>query len=147
MNENGDLDLTNLETTFTDSTKIISITHVSNVLGTINPIDEIAKIANEIGAIFIVDGAQGVPHQSVNVKELGCDFYVFSGHKMLAPTGVGVLWGRIEKLEDMDPFMGGGEMIETVTMESSTWNQVPYKFEAGTPILCRLLGLVPQLTI
>ena len=85
MNENGDLDLTNLETTFTDSTKIISITHVSNVLGTINPIKEIAKIANEIGAIFIVDGAQGVPHQSVNVKELGCDFYVFSGHKMLAP--------------------------------------------------------------
>ena len=90
MNENGDLDLTNLETTFSDSTKIISITHVSNVLGTINPINQIAKIANEIGAIFIVDGAQGVPHQAVNVKELGCDFYVFSGHKMLAPTG----WGQ-----------------------------------------------------
>ena len=141
MNENGDLDLTNLETTFTDSTKIISITHVSNVLGTINPINQIAKIANEIGAIFIVDGAQGVPHQSVNVKELGCDFYVFSGHKMLAPTGVGVLWGRIEKLEDMDPFMGGGEMIETVTMESSTWNQVPYKFEAGTPNFVQAVGL------
>ena len=141
MNENGDLDLTNLETTFSDSTKIISITHVSNVLGTINPINEIAKIANEIGAIFIVDGAQGVPHQSVNVKELGCDFYVFSGHKMLAPTGVGVLWGKIEKLEDMDPFMGGGEMIETVTMESSTWNQVPYKFEAGTPNFVQAVGL------
>ena len=95
MDGNGDLDLTNLETTFTDSTKIISITHVSNVLGTINPINEIAKIADEIGAIFIVDGAQGVPHQSVNVKELGCDFYVFSGHKMLGPTGVGVLWGMV----------------------------------------------------
>ena len=141
MNENGDLDLTNLETTFTDSTKIISITHVSNVLGTINPINEIAKIADKIGAIFIVDGAQGVPHQSVNVKELGCDFYVFSGHKMLGPTGVGVLWGRMEKLEDMDPFMGGGEMIETVTMESSTWNQVPYKFEAGTPNFVQAVGL------
>ena len=141
MNENGDLDLTNLETTFTDSTKIISITHVSNVLGTINPINKIAKIAKIIGAIFIVDGAQGVPHQPVNVKELGCDFYVFSGHKMLAPTGVGVLWGRLEKLEDMDPFMGGGEMIETVTMESSTWNQVPYKFEAGTPNFVQAVGL------
>ena len=141
MNENGDLDLTNLETTFTDSTKIISITHVSNVLGTINPINEIAKIANEIGAIFIVDGAQGVPHQSIDVKKLGCDFYVFSGHKMLAPTGVGVLWGKIEKLEDMDPFMGGGEMIETVTMESSTWNKVPYKFEAGTPNFVQAVGL------
>ena len=141
IDKKGDLDLSDLETLFTNSTRIISITQVSNVLGTINPINDIAKIANEIGATFIVDGAQGVPHQSINVKELGCDFYAFSGHKMLAPTGVGVLWGRMEKLEEMEPFMGGGEMIETVTMESSTWNQVPYKFEAGTPNFVQAVGL------
>ena len=141
IDKKGDLDLSDLETLFTNSTRIISITQVSNVLGTINPINDIAKIANEIGAIFIVDGAQGVPHQSINVKELGCDFYAFSGHKMLAPTGVGVLWGRMEKLEEMEPFMGGGEMIETVTMQSSTWNQVPYKFEAGTPNFVQAVGL------
>ena len=141
IDKKGELDLSDLETLFTNSTRIISITQVSNVLGTINPINDIAKIANEIGAIFIVDGAQGVPHQSINVKELGCDFYAFSGHKMLAPTGVGVLWGRMEKLEEMEPFMGGGEMIETVTMESSTWNQVPYKFEAGTPNFVQAVGL------
>ena len=141
IDEKGELDLSNKEELFTDSTKIISITQVSNVLGTINPINDIAKIAKEIGAIFIVDGAQGVPHQSINVKELGCDFYAFSGHKMLAPTGVGVLWGRMEKLEEMEPFMGGGEMIEAVTMQSSTWNQVPYKFEAGTPNFVQAVGL------
>tara|TARA_Y100001970_G_scaffold221040_1_gene271596 strand:- start:1114 stop:1971 length:858 start_codon:yes stop_codon:yes gene_type:complete len=141
IDKKGELDLSNKEELFTDSTKIISITQVSNVLGTINPINDIAKIAKEIGAIFIVDGAQGVPHQSINVKELGCDFYAFSGHKMLAPTGVGVLWGRMEKLEEMEPFMGGGEMIETVTMQSSTWNQVPYKFEAGTPNFVQAVGL------
>ena len=141
IDKKGELDLSDLETLFTSSTRIISITHVSNVLGTINSINDIAKIANEIGAIFIVDGAQGVPHQSINVKELGCDFYAFSGHKMLAPTGVGVLWGRMEKLEEMEPFMGGGEMIESVTMESSTWNQVPYKFEAGTPNFVQAVGL------
>jgi len=141
IDKKGELDLSDKEKLFTDSTKIISITQVSNVLGTINPINDIAKIAKEIGAIFIVDGAQGVPHQSINVKELGCDFYAFSGHKMLAPTGVGVLWGRMEKLEEMEPFMGGGEMIETVTMQSSTWNQVPYKFEAGTPNFVQAVGL------
>ena len=141
IDKKGELNLSDKEELFTDSTKIISITQVSNVLGTINPINDIAKIAKEIGAIFIVDGAQGVPHQSINVKELGCDFYAFSGHKMLAPTGVGVLWGRMEKLEEMEPFMGGGEMIETVTMQSSTWNQVPYKFEAGTPNFVQAVGL------
>tara|TARA_Y100001934_G_scaffold227894_1_gene273937 strand:- start:4175 stop:5377 length:1203 start_codon:yes stop_codon:yes gene_type:complete len=141
INEKGELDLSEPEKYFDQSTKIISITHVSNVLGTINPINEIAKIAKKIGAIFIVDGAQGIPHQSINVQELGCDFYAFSGHKMLGPTGIGSLWGRIELLEEMDPFMGGGEMIETVTMESSTYNQVPYKFEAGTPNFIQAVGL------
>ena len=140
-NKKGDLDLAKAGRYFTPATKIISLTHVSNVLGTINPISEIAKIAQSIGSIFIVDGAQGVPHQSVNVQELGCDFYTFSGHKMLAPTGIGVLWGKTAILEKMDPFMGGGEMIDTVTLQSSTWNDLPYKFEAGTPNFVQAVGL------
>jgi cysteine desulfurase/selenocysteine lyase len=114
---------------------------MSNVLGTINPIEELSKRAHEVGAIMIVDGAQGVPHMAVNVKDLGCDFYAFSGHKMLAPTGIGVLWGKTEHLEEMDPFMGGGEMIDIVSMESSTWNEIPYKFEAGTPNFAQAVGL------
>ena len=140
-NKKGDLDLAKAGRYFTPATKIISLTHVSNVLGTINPISEIAKIAQSIGSIFIVDGAQGVPHQSVNVQELGCDFYTFSGHKMLAPTGIGILWGKTAILEKMDPFMGGGEMIDTVTLQSSTWNDLPYKFEAGTPNFVQAVGL------
>mgnify|MGYP001157430513 FL=1 len=141
IDSKGELDLSDPEKYFTRSTKIISLTHISNVLGTINPINEIAVIAKEIGALFIVDGAQGIPHQSINVQELGCDFYAFSGHKMLGPTGIGSLWGRMELLEEMNPFMGGGEMIENVSMQSSTWNQVPYKFEAGTPNFVQAVGL------
>ena len=98
-------------------------------------------MAKDIGALCIVDGAQGVPHQAVDIQDLGCDFYAFSGHKMLAPTGIGVLWGKMELLEKMDPFMGGGEMIDTVSMHSSTWNEVPYKFEAGTPNFVQAVGL------
>jgi cysteine desulfurase/selenocysteine lyase len=141
INDKGELDLSEPDRYFTSSTKIISIAHVSNVLGTINPINDIAEMAKDVGAIFIVDGAQGVPHQAVNVQELGCDFYAFSGHKMLGPTGIGSLWGRMEILERMDPFMGGGEMIDTVSMNSSTWNEVPYKFEAGTPNFVQAVGL------
>ena len=141
INDKGELDLSEPDRYFTSSTKIISIAHVSNVLGTINPINDIAEMAKDVGAIFIVDGAQGVPHQAVNVQELGCDFYAFSGHKMLGPTGIGSLWGRMEILERMDPFMGGGEMINTVSMNSSTWNEVPYKFEAGTPNFVQAVGL------
>ncbi len=141
ISKKGELDLSKPERYFKPSTKIVSITHVSNVLGTINPIKKLSKMAHGIGAIFIVDGAQGAPHQSVNVKEFGCDFYTFSGHKMLGPTGIGVLWGKMELLESMEPFMGGGEMIETVTMKSSTWNEVPYKFEAGTPNYVQAVGL------
>ena len=141
IDSKGELDLSDPEKYFTRSTKIISLTHVSNVLGTINPINEIAVIAKEIGALFIVDGAQGIPHQPIDVQELGCDFYAFSGHKMLGPTGIGSLWGRMELLEKMNPFMGGGEMIENVSMQSSTWNQVPYKFEAGTPNFVQAVGL------
>ena len=141
LNDKGELDLSQPERYFRPSTKIISIAHVSNVLGTINPINEIATMAKDVGAILIVDGAQGVPHQAVDVQELGCDFYAFSGHKMLGPTGIGSLWGRMEILERMGPFMGGGEMIDTVSMHSSTWNEVPYKFEAGTPNFVQAVGL------
>ena len=141
ITETGELDLTNSEKYFTSKTKIVSLTHLSNVLGTINPINNLAKLAHDVGAIMIVDGAQGVPHMNVNIQELGCDFYAFSGHKMLGPTGIGILWGKTEHLEEMDPFMGGGEMIDTVTMESSTWNDIPYKFEAGTPNFAQAVGL------
>jgi len=141
INNRGELDLSNPEKYFTPATKIIALTHVSNVLGTINPINNIARIAKEIGALFIVDGAQGIPHQSIDVQDLGCDFYAFSGHKMLGPTGIGSLWGKMELLEEMNPFMGGGEMIENVSMLSSTWNEVPYKFEAGTPNFVQAVGL------
>lgn len=141
IKKTGDLDISNSEKYFTSNTKIVSLTHVSNVLGTINPIKKLSEKAHQVGAIMIVDGAQGASHMPVDVKELGCDFYAFSGHKMLGPTGIGVLWGKTEYLEEMDPFMGGGEMINTVTMESSTWNDIPYKFEAGTPNFAQAVGL------
>ncbi|MEC8899440.1 MAG: SufS family cysteine desulfurase, partial [Candidatus Neomarinimicrobiota bacterium] len=141
ITETGELDLSNLDLYFRPNTKIVSLTHISNVLGTINPVKKLAEIAHDMGAIFIVDGAQGVPHFQVNVQDLGCDFYAFSGHKMLGPTGIGVLWGKTELLDKIEPFMGGGEMIETVTMESSTWNEIPYKFEAGTPNFAQAVGL------
>ena len=138
---NGELDLTQAKKLFNSNTKIVSITHISNVLGTINPIKEISSIAHQCGAILIVDGAQGAAHKKVDVKDLECDFYVFSGHKMLGPTGIGVLWGKLNLLNEMEPFMGGGEMIDKVTMTSATWNEVPYKFEAGTPNFVQAIGL------
>jgi len=141
IKKTGDLDISNPEKYFTSNTKIVSLTHMSNVLGTINPIKKLSEKAHQVGAIMIVDGAQGASHLPVDVKELGCDFYAFSGHKMLGPTGIGVLWGKTEHLKEMDPFMGGGEMINTVTMESSTWNDIPYKFEAGTPNFAQAVGL------
>ena len=141
INQNGDLNLSDPDKYFTQQTKIVSLTHMSNVLGTINPLKKLSKMTHDVGAVFIVDGAQGIPHMKVNVQDLACDFYAFSGHKMLGPTGVGILWGKLEQLEKMDPFMGGGEMIDTVTMESSTWNSIPYKFEAGTPNFVQAVGL------
>jgi len=141
LTESGDLDLSQSEKYFTNKTKIISITHMSNVLGTVNPIKKIAKIAKSIGAVFVVDGAQSVSHMPVDVQNLGCDFLAFSGHKMLGPTGIGVLWGTLDNLKSLPPFMTGGEMIETVTLDSSTWNKVPYKFEAGTPNYVQAIGL------
>ena len=141
LTDSGEIDLSKSSELITAKTKIVSITHMSNVLGTINPIKEIAKLTKMVGAVFIVDGAQSVSHMPVNVQDLECDFLVFSGHKMLGPTGVGVLWGKFELLNDLDPFLSGGEMIEKVTLGESTWNEVPYKFEAGTPNYVQAIGL------
>jgi len=121
--------------------KLVAFTQVSNTLGTINPVAEMTRMAHEAGALVLVDGAQAVPHLPVDVKEIGCDFYVFSGHKALAPTGSGVLWGRRELLESMPPFMGGGDMIREVHLRRSEWNEIPWKFEAGTPDIAAQIGL------
>lgn len=129
----GRLDLDHLRSLVTPRTKVISVAHASNVLGTINPVAEIAEMARSVGALFVVDGAQSAPHMPVDVAALGCDAYVFSSHKMLGPTGVGVLWAKRELLEAMPPYMGGGDMISIVKPEGSTWADLPHKFEAGTP--------------
>ena len=123
------------------STKLVSITHASNVLGTINAVDKIATEAHRVGALFAVDAAQSVPHIPVNVKEIDCDFLAFSGHKMLGPTGIGVVYGKKRLLEDMPPFLGGGEMIREVHTHEATWKDPPYKFEAGTPNAAGAVGL------
>ncbi len=141
FNEDGTLDLSEPEKWFTDKTKLVTVIHQSNVFGTINPIKEIVKMAHDVGAIAIVDAAQSVPHQKVDVQELDCDFLAFSGHKMLGPTGVGILYGKPEILETMNPFLGGGEMIKTVSLNESTWNNIPWKFEAGTPNIAQAIGL------
>jgi cysteine desulfurase / selenocysteine lyase len=121
--------------------KLVAFTQVSNTLGTVNPVVEMTRKAHEAGALVLVDGAQAVPHLPVDVTEIGCDFYVFSGHKALAPTGSGVLWGRRELLESMPPFMGGGDMIREVHLRRSEWNEIPWKFEAGTPDISAQIGL------
>lgn len=121
--------------------KLVTVTHVSNVLGTVNPIAEIAQLVHDAGALLLVDGAQSVPHMVVDVQALDVDFMAFSGHKMLGPTGIGVLYGKRHLLEAMPPWMGGGDMIATVTLEGSTWNDLPYKFEAGTPSIAEAIGL------
>jgi cysteine desulfurase/selenocysteine lyase len=120
---------------------MVGCIHASNVLGTINPVKELAELAHSVGALMLVDGAQSAPHMPVDLEALGCDFFACSGHKMLGPTGVGVLWGRPEILEEMDPFLGGGEMIREVHLEHSTWNDLPYKFEAGTMNIAQAIGL------
>ena len=129
----GELDLGAFNALLNPKTKLVSITHVSNVLGTVNPVSEIISKAHSRGVPVAVDGAQSVPHIKVNVQELGADFYAFSGHKIYGPTGIGVLYGRKELLEKMPPYQGGGEMIKRVTFEKTTYNELPYKFEAGTP--------------
>ncbi len=133
--------LKNVETYFNENTKIVSVIHQSNVLGTVNPVDEIISLAKSVGAVTLIDAAQSVPHSPVDVSSLECDFLAFSGHKMLGPTGVGVLYGKLNLLEEMEPFLTGGEMIREVTFEKSTWNDVPWKFEAGTPNIAQVIGL------
>lgn len=133
MNEAGELDMEAYRALFTPKTRLVSICHVSNVLGTINPAQEIIRIAHEAGARVLLDGAQSVPHFAVDVQALDCDFMVFSGHKIYGPTGIGVLYGKEDLLDQLPPYQGGGEMIARVTFEHTTFERLPYKFEAGTP--------------
>lgn len=141
MQQDGTISMDDVEKTITDKTKIVAITHVSNVLGTINPIKEIAKVAHKHGAVLVVDGAQSTPHIKVDVQDMDCDFFALSGHKMMAPTGIGVLYGKREHLENMDPVEFGGEMIDFVELYDSTWKEIPWKFEGGTPIIAGAIGL------
>ncbi|MDR7407727.1 MAG: cysteine desulfurase [Armatimonadota bacterium] len=139
--EDGTLDLDSLDRLLTERTRIVAVTHQSNVVGTINPVRYISERAHAVGAVVVVDGAQSVPHMPVRVAELGCDFLAFSGHKMCGPTGIGALWGRRELLEAMPPFHGGGEMIERVELEHSTYKDPPHRFEAGTPNIAGAIAL------
>jgi cysteine desulfurase/selenocysteine lyase len=141
VTDEGVLQLDGLETLLTERTKLVAITHVSNVLGTINPVKELTAAAHAIGAKVLIDGAQSVPHFDVDVRELDCDFLAFSGHKMCGPTGIGILYGKSDLLEEMPPFLGGGSMIRSVQRESSTYADVPAKFEAGTPAIAEAIGL------
>ncbi|MFX3675367.1 MAG: cysteine desulfurase [Paenisporosarcina sp.] len=141
LEEDGTLSLEKVRDTITDRTKIVSIMYVSNVLGTMNPIKEITQIAHDHGAIMIVDGAQAAPHLRIDVQDLDCDFLAFSGHKMCGPTGIGVLYGKKELLEQMEPIEFGGEMIDFVGLYDSTWKELPWKFEGGTPIIAGAVGL------
>jgi cysteine desulfurase/selenocysteine lyase len=137
----GRLDLTDLSTLVNERTRLLAFTHVSNLLGTQNPVDVLVARAREVGALTLVDGAQSAPHQPVDVQALGVDFFALTGHKMLGPSGVGVLWGRAELLDAMPPFMGGGSMIEVVTMDGSTYAPAPERFEAGTPVISQAVAL------
>ena len=141
INDDMRLDIAAAKKIITSKTKIVSITHMSNVFGTINPVTELAEIAHKNSALFIVDGAQSIPHMPINVKSLNCDFFVCSGHKMFGPTGIGFLYGKKHLLEAMNPFLYGGDMIAEVSFENSTWNELPWKFEAGTPNIAGAIGL------
>ncbi|MGA5690056.1 cysteine desulfurase [Cytobacillus pseudoceanisediminis] len=141
LQEDGTISLEDVRETVTADTKIVSIMQVSNVLGVMNPIKEIAKIAHENGAIMVVDGAQSAPHMKIDVQDLDCDFLAFSGHKMCGPTGIGVLYGKKKHLEKMEPVEFGGEMIDFVGLYESTWKELPWKFEGGTPIIAGAIGL------
>lgn len=141
MNDKGELLLDEYEKLFTERTKIVSVTHVSNVFGTVNPVKEIVRIAHEHGVPVMVDGAQSTPHFAVDVQDIDCDFFAFSGHKMYGPTGVGVLYGKEDWLDRMPPYQGGGEMIESVSFEKTVFEHLPFKFEAGTPDYVATHGL------
>jgi cysteine desulfurase/selenocysteine lyase len=141
LTDEGRLDLSNLDEVVNERTRIVSFVHQSNILGTVNPLSQIVARARSVGALVCLDASQSVPHMAVDVRELGVDLMAFTGHKMLGPTGIGVLWARRSVLDELPPFLGGGEMIETVTMTGSTWAEPPHKFEAGTPNIAEAVGL------
>ncbi|KFI03041.1 cysteine desulfurase SufS [Bacillus spizizenii] len=141
LQEDGTISLEDVRKTVTSNTKIVAVSHVSNVLGTINPIKDMAKIAHDNGAVIVVDGAQSTPHMKIDVQDLDCDFFALSSHKMCGPTGIGVLYGKKALLENMEPAEFGGEMIDFVGLYESTWKELPWKFEAGTPIIAGAIGL------
>ena len=141
LSDDGRLDLTNLDRIVTPRTKVVAFVHQSNLLGTVNPVDVVASAARAVGAVTVLDCSQSVPHMGVDVQSLGVDAIAFTGHKMLGPTGIGVLWARYELLDALPPFLGGGEMIDEVTMAASTWAELPHKYEAGTPPIAQAVGL------
>tara|TARA_B100000809_G_scaffold230223_1_gene244374 strand:- start:6456 stop:7712 length:1257 start_codon:yes stop_codon:yes gene_type:complete len=141
INDKGEFLMEEFEQLLTEKTKLVAVTHVSNTLGTINPVKEIIEKTHQNGSLVLIDGAQAVPHTKVDVQELDCDFYVFSAHKMLGPTGVGILYGKEAVLNDLPPYQGGGDMIKTVTFEKTTYNTLPHKLEAGTPNIAGGIGL------
>lgn len=141
IDEQGRLDLSRLDELLNERTRVVSLAHVSNALGTLNPVREIGRRAREVGALMVLDGAQSAPHLAIDLRELGCDFFAFSAHKMYGPTGIGALWGRRELLESMPPLQGGGGMIDRVELEHSTWAPLPQRFEAGTPHIAGVIGL------
>ena len=141
IHDSGELDMEAFADLVGPRTSVVAVAHVSNALGTVNPVREIIDAAHRAGAVAVLDGAQAAPHAAIDVRALGCDFYVFSSHKCYGPTGMGVLYGRAELLEEAEPYQGGGDMIRTVSFEESTWNELPYKFEAGTPHVAGAIGL------
>jgi cysteine desulfurase/selenocysteine lyase len=141
VDEKGNLKLDDLPGLLSERTKLVSVIHASNVLGTVNPVKYITQEAKKVGALVLIDAAQSIPHLPIDINDIGCDFLVASGHKMLGPTGIGFIYGRTELLQDMEPFMYGGDMIEKVTIEKTTWNELPWKFEAGTPNIVGGIGL------
>ena len=145
VTEDGQLDVEEFHRLLNNRTRLVSVVHVSNVLGTINPVAEMARAAHAHGALLLVDGAQSVPNMPVKVGELDCDFMAFSSHKMMGPTGIGALYGKLELLEPLGPFLGGGEMIREVTLECSTWNDLPWRFEAGTPNIADAVAWAPAI--
>jgi cysteine desulfurase/selenocysteine lyase len=141
MSDNGELELDYLPSLLTDRTRVVAVAHISNALGTVNPVREICRIAHEHGVPVVVDGAQGAPHVRIDVQELDCDFYTVSGHKMFGPTGIGLLYGKAGRLKALPPYQGGGDMIRAVTFEKTQYNTIPYRFEAGTPNIAGGIGL------
>jgi len=141
INDRGEIELYAFEKLLNPRTRLVAVSHVSNALGTINPVREIIQTAHEFNVPVLIDGCQAVQHMKVDVRNLDCDFYVFSGHKLFAPTGIGVLYGKEKLLEEMPPWQGGGDMISSVTFEKTTYNDLPYKFEAGTPDIAGAIGL------